>query len=389
MTATPPRRLLVAIDEMEVGGSQRQIVHLLGALDRTEWQPELVYFRSDSFLVGELRRHGVPVHRLPKRRSVDLRFLCDYRELLQRGRYDIVHAFSITAELWTLMALRLLTGAPPLVSSLRNLSLDAPAWQWRLKRLVLAGSAATIANSRAAARAAAQLARWPEERIAVIGNGSPEPTRLESTGRARLRRELGVPAGRRFGLFVGRLAAIKNLPCLLQALARLEPADRPWIALVGDGPESARLAAQRAELGLADDVHFLGERADATRLMQAADFLVLCSHQEGLSNAIIEAMLAGCPVIATAVGGNVELVEQGRTGLLVLPDDADALAAAMHRLCSDDPLRLSLSRQAREAARARFSTQALANATAGVYQRVLQARADATGRVAASAGLQP
>ena len=77
MTATPPRRLLVAIDEMEVGGSQRQIVHLLGALDRTEWQPELVYFRSDSFLVGELRRHGVPVHRLPNRRSVDLRFLRD------------------------------------------------------------------------------------------------------------------------------------------------------------------------------------------------------------------------------------------------------------------------------------------------------------------------
>ena len=369
-----PRRLLVAIDEMEVGGSQRQVVNLLSALDRRQWTPELVYFRSDSFLVGELRRQGVVVHRLSKRGAVDLRFLRDYRALLEQGRYDLVHAYSFTAELWTLVALRLMPGSPPLVSSLRNLSLDAPAWQWRLKRLVLQGSAATIANSQAAARAASQLARWPQERITVIGNGIPEPAPLDPGGRARLRRELGVPASRRFGLFVGRLAAIKNLPCLLDALHRIPPAQRPWMALVGDGPESAALAAQRARLGLQDDVHLLGERADAARLMQAADFLVLCSKQEGLSNAIIEAMLAGCPVVATAVGGNVELLEQGRTGLLVLPDDAEALSAAILRLCEDDPLRQSLAREALESARLRFSTRALAHATEAVYSRVLAER---------------
>ena len=211
MTDALPRRLLVAIDEMEVGGSQRQVVHLLRSLDRRRWSPELAYFRSDSFLVGELRGAGIPVHHLPKRGAVDLRFLRDYRALLQRGRYDLVHAFSITAELWTLVALRLLADAPPLVSSLRNLSLDAPARQWRLKRLILAGSAATIAKSRASARAAARLAHWPEDRITVIGNGCPEPAPMDAAGRARLRRELGVPAERRFGLFVGRLAAIKNL----------------------------------------------------------------------------------------------------------------------------------------------------------------------------------
>jgi len=372
--AATPRRQLVAIDEMEVGGSQRQIVHLLGALDRSQWTPELVYFRSESFLVGELRRQGVAVHRLSKRGAVDVRFLRDYRELLQRGRYDLVHAFSFTAELWTLLALRSFAGAPPLVSSLRNLSLDAPGWQWRLKRLVLAGSAATIANSQAAARAAAQLARWPQERIAVIGNGIPEPAPLDAAGRARLRRELGVPAHRPFGLFVGRLAAVKNLPSLLAAMQRIPSPARPWLALAGDGPEAATLAALRTQLGLEGDVHLLGERADATRLMQAADFLVLCSRQEGLSNALIEAMLAGCAVVATAVGGNVELIDQGRTGLLVLPDDPDALAGAIRRLCEDPPLRAALARDAREAARARFSTQALARATGEVYMRVLQER---------------
>lgn len=374
MTDATPRRLLVAIDEMEVGGSQRQVVHLLRSLDRRRWSPELVYFRSDSFLVGELRGAGIPVHRLPKRGAVDLRFLRDYRELIGNGRYDLVHAFSITAELWSLVALRLLRHPPPLVSSLRNLSLDAPAWQWRIKRLVLSGSAATIANSRASARAAARLAQWPEERITVIANGCPDPAPLDAAGRARLRRELGIPAERRFGLFVGRLAAVKNLPCLLHALARIPADARPWMALVGDGPEGGRVAALRSQLGLEADVHLLGERADATRLMQAADFLVLCSHQEGLSNAIIEAMLAGCPVIASAVGGNVELVEQGRTGLLVLPDDAVALADAIACLCTDEFRRQALAREARQVAVARHSLPALAGATAEVYERALRPR---------------
>lgn len=389
MTTQAPRKLLVAIDEMEVGGSQRQIVHLLGAMDRARWQPELVYFRNPSFLLGSLRDQGIPVHHVPKSGAFDPVFLYRLANLMRQRRYDLVHAFSITAELWSLLASRLMADPPPLVSSLRSLNLDAPRWQWRIKSRILRSSAATIANAQAAAQAAAGLADFPEERITVIGNGVPVPPPMDPLQRQALRASIGVPPGRVFGLFVGRLTPVKNLPCLIDALGGLAPDQRPWMALAGDGPESEGLAQRRAQLGLDDDLRLLGERADATRLMQAADFLVLCSHQEGLSNAIIEAMVAGCPVLASRVGGNVELVQHESTGLLFASNDRAELAAALERVTGDAGLRQRLATQARARALERYSVAALAAATQKVYERCLAPRRSrSTGKVA-GAGLQP
>ncbi|HEY4555929.1 MAG TPA: glycosyltransferase, partial [Lysobacter sp.] len=112
-----PRRVLVVTDEMEVGGSQRQIVNLLAGLDRARWQPELLYFRNRSFLVDEVERLGIPVHHLPKHGRIDPRFVARYAALLRRGDYDVVHAFSLTAELWTVLARTLSGAAPRVVSS--------------------------------------------------------------------------------------------------------------------------------------------------------------------------------------------------------------------------------------------------------------------------------
>ena len=370
-SAGAAKRVLVVVDEMEVGGSQRQIVHLLTGLDRSQWQPELVFFRQPSFLVDVLRQAGIPVHQLPKRGRIDFAFLLAFIRLVRSGRYDLIHAFSLTAEIWSLVACLTLPRRPPLISSVRSLNLDAPDWQWRIKRLVLRCSAATIANAQAAARAAALRANWPLAQFDVIGNGVALPAALSATERQQIRQQIGVPEGRVFGLFVGRLIAIKNLPCLLDALACVAAEQRPWIALAGDGPLRAALQAQSAQAGLDNDVCLLGERSDATRLMQAADFLVLCSHQEALSNALLEAMAAACPVIASQVGGNPELVEHERTGLLFRTNDRAALAASLARLSTDAGLRARLSARARELAESKHGIPTLVSATVGVYRRCL------------------
>jgi glycosyltransferase involved in cell wall biosynthesis len=366
------RRLLVVIDEMEVGGSQRQVVHLLANLDRGRWIPELVYFRERSFLIDMLEQAGVKVHHIPKRGRFDPRFFLTLSGVLRNGHYNIVHAFSLTAEFWTLLALRLMRQRPPFVGSIRGLYLRQSKTFWRVKRFVLARSAAIISNSAAGADVAAGLAGNVRVAIDVIGNGVPLPERIPTLARSALRARIGVPEDRVCALFVGRLVEQKNVLCLLDAMATLPATKRPWLALAGDGPLRARLAAHAEAIGVDAQVAFLGERGDATALMQAADFLVLPSHEEGLSNALLEAMAAGCPVIASAVGGNPELIEHGQTGLLFPDDDRAALAVCMSRLVSDPELRQTLSRQARAHAENRHSIAALVAATQSVYERCIE-----------------
>lgn len=384
------RRVLVVIDSMEVGGSQRQILHLLAGLDRQRWEPELAYFRSGSVLAETVRRSGIPVHHLPKRSRLDLRFVITLARLLRRGDYALVHAFSLTAELWSMVARGLSGRRPLLIASERSFKLDKPAWYWGLKRIVLGRSAAVIANSRAGARSTARRTGRPDALFTTIANGVDLPAPMTHGERAAVRLALGVPDGRTMGLFVGRLVAVKNLPCLIGALATLAPTERPWIALAGDGPLRMPTERLATASGVANDLCLLGERTDVAHLMQAADFLVLPSHFEGLSNALLEAMAAGCPVIASAVGGTPELIDDGCTGLLFPAGNVDALAAAMVRLSRDSTLRSRLAQAARQSVEQNHSQAALAAATSAVYERCLVAANPTAAHVLAHpAGGQP
>ena len=363
------RKLLVVTDGMEVGGSQRQISYLLEGLDRAQWQPELLFFRSPSFLVDALREKGITVHQIPKRGRFDPGFILKYAALLRRGRYDLVHAFSLTAEMWAVVA-KLLSGRrAPLVSSVRGLYLDQPSWFWRIKRLVIHRSAAVIANAHAGAAAASRRSGIPLDRFDVVANGVAAPKALPRHEREALRQALGVPAGRAFGLFVGRLVKEKNLQCLVGAMAGLTPAERPWLALAGDGPLRAEVEASAK--GLEQDMRFLGERADSQALMQAADFLVLPSAYEGMPNVVLEAMMAGCPVIGSRVGGIPELIEDDVTGLLFPGGDSQALGLQMRRLGNDGAMRERIASAALQRGRQRHSIEHMVASTTAVYDRCL------------------
>lgn len=365
-------RVLVVTDEMEVGGSQRQIVHLLRGLRARGRHAELLYFRERSHLVDALEADGVPVHRIDKRGAVDPAFVWRLRRFLRAGRFDVVHAFSITAELWVRLVLPLVPGLR-LVSSVRGLGLNGPDWHWRAKRWIVQGSSAVISNTRAGAELVARRCRVPVQGIDIVPNGLELPPMPAQAERLAVRRDLGLADAALLLLFVGRLVPEKNLPLLLDALSRLPPAQRPLLWLAGEGPERRRIEADVARLGLADGVRLLGERSDTRRLMQAADLLVLPSREEGLSNVLLEAMGSGLPVIATAVGGSPELIDDRVTGRLLPSDDAAALASTIAALAADAGERRRLADAARAQAEARFTLGAMVDHTARIYDRCIDA----------------
>ena len=370
-----PKRLLVVSDEMEVGGSQRQITHLLCHIDRNAWQPELLYFRRPSFLLDRISAAGVPVHCIPKRGAIDIGFLHRLIGLLRGGHYDLIHCFSLTAELWVSIAHKFVRPQPALIVSMRDMGHGLTSRQWTIKRALCRNADAIIANSqRAADRLESELGG--KHRVEMVPNGVQAPAPLTPERRAEVRAALPIP--RRDAvvvLFVGRLAAQKNIPLLFEALARFDAATRPVLLLAGSGPLRAELEAKAAELGLAGDAVFIGDRSDIGDVMQATDLVVLPSHDEGMSNVVLEAMAAGCAVLASDVGGNPEVIVDGESGLLFAAGDADALTGRLRALVADERRRESIGRKARERIANNYSIRALIERTGAIYRRVLDTRA--------------
>jgi glycosyltransferase involved in cell wall biosynthesis len=368
--AAKPLRVLIVSDEMEVGGSQRQIAGLLRAFPPVQCRAELAYFRNPSFLVDDIEHAGIRVHRIDKRSRRDVRFLLRLARLLREGRFDVVHCFSFTAELWIRLALLFAPGAA-LVASMRDMGHALTPLQWRIKRGVCRSARAVISNSAQAADRIRDVMRGGPP-VHVIANGIDMPPALDAARRQALREEMGAIDDRTLALFVGRLAQQKNVDLLLDAMAMLPRDARPRIALAGHGPLRESLEARALSLDLSDDVRFLGERRDARELMQAADVLVLPSRDEGQSNVVLEAMAAGCAVLATRVGGNVALIEDDISGALFDCSDVAALRVALQRAAGDLAWCRRLGAAARARVADRYSLDTLACETLAVYRQCLR-----------------
>jgi glycosyltransferase involved in cell wall biosynthesis len=226
--------------------------------------------------------------------------------------------------------------------------------------------AAIVAVSEATARSL--LAQgYPAGRVRVVHNGVAEPS-------AAPRRPAGLPADAQLVLLVGRLAPVKGQAELIDALALLR-STTAYVLLAGkdierDGRYRADLERRAHEAGVGDRVRFLGYREDVASLVAAADLVVLPSHDEGLPLVVLEAMAAGRPVVATAVGGTPELVVDGETGVLVPAGDVGGLAAALDALLADPTRAEALGAAARRRYEERFTLTAMTSSLLAVYAEV-------------------
>jgi len=213
------------------------------------------------------------------------------------------------------------------------------------------------------------------EKIRVLANGVDIAAIDAARPRAEIRRELGLPANAPIIGLVGRLDHWgKGHKELFAAMARLTARYPVQALIVGGGRREAEIQQAAADLGLAGQVHFLGSRQDVPELLHAMDIFVLPSYSEGLSLALMEAMAAGLPVIATTVGGNPELVTDGETGLLIPSKDADALAAALERLLADPTEAKAMGEKARRQVEANYSLERVGTEINGIYEELVEGK---------------
>lgn len=353
-----------------MGGAENLILSSARYLPKDRYEVSVCCIVSEGPLAAEVRGAGCPVTCLGRvpgwRDPLALAVLVRY---LRRERPEVVHTFLLTANLYGRLA-AILARVPVIVTSEVNVYSRKARRHVLAERLLAMGTSRIVASARAVKdRYVAQVGVFPDQ-VDVVYNGVDWGDRPARADRERARLGLGLPLDEVVWAVVARLTEQKGLPYLLDALAAMPRASRPWILLVGDGPQRPTLERQARDLGVTDRVRFTGTRRDLEELFAAADGFVLPSLWEGLPISLLHAMAAGLPVVSTAVGGNTEVVVHGETGWLVPPRDSAALREAIERLTGDCELRSRLGKEAREVASARFSIARYVAEIDGLYERL-------------------
>jgi glycosyltransferase involved in cell wall biosynthesis/GT2 family glycosyltransferase len=363
-----PLRIALLLESDGPGGAERMLLLLAEALRRRGHQVVPVGPADGvGWLGDEFRARGFEPEVFRLRRSLDPRCALGLVRLFREKGVHVAHSHEFTMAVYGAAAARM-RGIPHLVTMHGGMYFEARRRRRVALRWAFRQSARAVAVSGATRAELERGLRADDLEIDVVLNGVPE----QVGDRHRVRRELGLAADDRLILAVGSLYPVKGYDILLEALGTLSAQPGWRLAVAGQGGEEPRLREQARREGLGDRVHLLGFRDDIPDLLAAADVYVMPSRSEGLPLALLEAMFAGLPVVASAVGGIPDALGEGG-GILVPPGDAPALAAALRALLTDDERRRVLGSRAGEIAGARFGVDAMADAYERLYREAVGA----------------
>lgn len=370
-------RVLLLTDSDVFAGTERHMLDLAGALSGRGCAVTLSC-PDHAPLSGQAREAGIAVVPIASRGAVDWRAALVLRGALRRGEFDVVHAHNGRTTLTGAIAVAL-AGRGRLVATQHFIQ---PSRLGRrgfkrigsnmLHRWVGRRVDRFIAISQATRDGMVQRGDCPERKIVIVPNGITALPQLSPSDQESVRAGLGVAQGVGLIVCVARLEPEKDVSILIDAMARLPAAPKAVCVIIGDGSQKTDIDNRIANLGLRSSVRLAGFRSDAAALIGSADMLVLPSRAEPFGLVILEAMALGKPVIATAAGGPLEIVEDGVTGLLTRPGDPDALAAAIADLLTDPARRRAMGSAGHARFNARFTAGHMAAATAAVYAEVLK-----------------
>jgi glycosyltransferase involved in cell wall biosynthesis len=374
-------KVLKFLNHFFIGGTERQFVHVANGLDRSQFAVEIACLRKQGPLLDTIEP-DMPVYAYPIKGS-----FYHYRSLLnqlrlardiRRRRFDIVHTYGWYPNVFAIPASRLAL-RPVTIASIRDSGAYMTPSKIRALKIACRLADCVLANS-TAGRTWLVEHGVNERKIEVIRNGIVIPSRPERRTRVDgIRKEFGIPAETPLCACIGRVVSGKGIDFYLRAARVLADQGRDVRflmigALSVEKSYKSEMEVLARELNVENRVIFAGERQDVSAILREVDVVVHPSLTEGLSNVILEAMGAGIPVVATRTGGNPELVQDGRTGLLVPVQDAPAIAQAVCRLLDHPEMARSFGETGRQRILAEFSIERMLRRTEDLYVRLLEQR---------------
>jgi sugar transferase (PEP-CTERM/EpsH1 system associated) len=353
------------------------LVNLINGLPGDRYRHAIICLTVAGRFAKRIDPRKCSIHELHKDNGKDLRIYLKVLRLLRQLRPAAVH----TRNLGTvdLAPVARLTGVPVCIHGEHGWDAADPQGQsvkYRyLRRVCDSFISEYVAVSEDIADWLSGLRKSNSKRITQIYNGvdtrrfCPEGPRAKLPFKDNADGQLIVGA-------IGRLDPIKNFDLLVAAIGKAleqKPALRRILrlVLVGDGEMATRLRRQVAEMGLESYIWFAGVRDDIDNLLRTMDIFVLPSRNEGISNTVLEAMATGLPIIASKVGGNPELIEDGQSGVLIAPNNVDALSNAIIDYIAETSIRIRHGEAARDRAETKFSLEAMVSSYAEMYDRLL------------------
>jgi glycosyltransferase involved in cell wall biosynthesis len=359
-----PVRVVVVVSHLGLGGAERQTLELLRQLRGTAWAPVRVVCLSGqvSPYGDAVRALGYPLSIIARAGGFDVGRWLALRRLFRRERASVIHAVNWFASGYSVLAQSM---QAQIVSSIRNSHLPAGRVRQSALPPLIRRAASVLVNSERGRQLVIQTCKVPPARVALVPNGIDVDRLRTTTPPGALRHELAIPSRSPVVLYVGRNARVKNIPRLLDVVRQvLQTTPEAHVVLAGEGLD--RRIVDGSDLASASRLHCLGPRDDIPSLLRDATLLLLTSDSEGMPNVVLEALAAGVPVVATAVGDLAQMLPE-QCGVLV-PCDTEPLVSAVRRVIADAPAFAAAVEQYSTQLRATHSVEAMANRTVAVWQ---------------------
>jgi glycosyltransferase involved in cell wall biosynthesis len=373
-------RLLQIIPTLDRGGAEKQLALLATGLPRDEFEVHVCALTRGGPYLDALRQQGIPVTVIGKRWKLDPRALLRLKRHIQQVSPDIVHTWIFAANCYGRQA-ALLAQVKHVLAGERCVDRWKSWHELAMDRFLARRSERIVVNS-SGVRDFCVEHGIAADKFAIIPNAVCEADAPDRT-RESLLAELDLPPESRLIGAVGRLWPQKRIKDLIWAADLLKVIrDDVHLLVIGDGPQRWRLERFRDQVDIQDKVHFLGHRDDVPQLLPHFDCLWLGSGYEGQPNSVMEAMIAGVPVVATDIPGNRDLVVDDQTGLLVPVGDRAAFARCTKRLLEEPALAERLGQAARQRMLEQFNLDLMLQRYAALYREIVAA--DTTSATTAS-----